>query len=267
MARKRIGELLVERGAITRAQLEEGLALHRQTRQRLGVALLQKRFITEAQLVAVLSEALGIPAVELGAVQAEWAAVHMLRPRFCETHDLFPYALDVLRGRKNLLVAMSDPLNVPAVEEMEFTTGLKVSPRIATLSSVRAAISRYYHKADPSAAATQAMTIVQAGGVTLTVPDAESTVPRDIVDDDVIVGEAIEESEPPRSRSAAPRPPPARTPVDALTQDLNYLFGVRDEQDSVEQLERKFWALLRLMQKKGLLTSEEFRRELEQDPD
>src|SRR5258708_29377352 len=109
MARKRIGELLLERGAITREQLEEGLAFHRQTRQRLGVALIQKGFLREAQLVAVLSDALGIPAVELRTVQPDWAAIHLLRPAFCEAHDLFPYALEVLRGRKNLLVAISDP--------------------------------------------------------------------------------------------------------------------------------------------------------------
>ena len=55
MARKRIGELLVERALINAAQLEEGLAHHRQTRVRLGVALIQKGFITEDQLANALA--------------------------------------------------------------------------------------------------------------------------------------------------------------------------------------------------------------------
>src|SRR5205823_1215578 len=86
MARKRIGELLLERKVITVPQLEEGLALHRQTRQRLGVALIQKGFVTEEQLVQVLSEALSIGTVDLKATTAEWSAIHMLRARFCESN-------------------------------------------------------------------------------------------------------------------------------------------------------------------------------------
>src|SRR5688572_5770428 len=100
MARKRIGELLLERGAITVQQLEEALAHHRQTRQRLGAALIQKGFLTEEQLVKVLSEALGISPVDLRAITPDWSAIHMVRARFCETHDLFPYAVTNQRGRK-----------------------------------------------------------------------------------------------------------------------------------------------------------------------
>src|SRR5262245_18826762 len=64
MARKRIGELLLERKAITPQQLEQGLAHHRKTRQRLGVALIQLGFLTESALAQVLSAALNIPAID-----------------------------------------------------------------------------------------------------------------------------------------------------------------------------------------------------------
>lgn len=154
MARKRIGELLLEQRAISVAQLEAGLAAHRKSGQRLGATLIAQGAITEATLADALSQALGLPRVDLAATTPEWAAVHMLRARFCEQHDLFPVALESTGGRKQLVVAMSDPLNVTAVEEIEFTTGLKVSPRVAPLSTVRGAILRYYHKvpvASPSA--------------------------------------------------------------------------------------------------------------------
>src|SRR5687767_3956784 len=116
MARKRIGELLLERRAISLAQLEAALAQQRHTRQRLGALLVAQGAISEDTLAGVLAQGLGLPLVDLRALQPEWAAVHLLRSRFCEQHDLFPYGLEVVRGRKSLLVAMSDPLNVPAVE-------------------------------------------------------------------------------------------------------------------------------------------------------
>lgn len=267
MARKRIGELLLERGAITPAQLDQGLERQRQTRQRLGLVLLGLGFVSEDQLVQVLSQTLQIPVVELRTVQPEWTAVHMLRARFCETHDLFPFALEQLKGKKALCVAMSDPLNQPALEEIEFTTGLRVSPRIASVSQIRTAILRYYHKVSP-AEPGGGMTIVQPGGHTHHVPEPEA--------EDVIEGEELapepERPSPPRLTpvTAAQPKAPAKKPasvVEEISADLEYLFGGREEPDAMEALERKFWALLRLMQKKGLLTKEEFNAELERDDD
>src|SRR3954462_1560146 len=86
--RKRIGEILVERGAITPEQLEAGLKAQRQTQQRLGATLVSQGLITEPMLVQALSEALGIPVVDLRTVNPDWAAVHLVRARFCEQHEL-----------------------------------------------------------------------------------------------------------------------------------------------------------------------------------
>lgn len=282
MARKRIGELLVERGAITPEQLEEGLAHHKQARVRLGVALIQKGFLSEEQLIQALGQALNIPQVDLKATQPEWSAIHMLRARFCEQHDLFPFALVPGQPRKQLLVALSDPLNVAALEEIEFTTGLKVAPRLATLSQVRAAILRYYHKVNPDDAAEGTATVIhsRAGGGTITLQKDSAPPVIQATEEDVIVGELVE-AEPkatgdllddlfaPAPKSSRPpplqpRPPKGKkTPVDLLRQDLDYLFGKRDEQDSIEQLEKKFWTLLTLMESKGLISREEFARALE----
>jgi hypothetical protein len=272
MGKKRIGELLLERKAITLQQLEEGLAFHRQTGQRLGVALIQKGFLTEEQLAKVLSEALAIEEVDLKKTQPDWSAIHMLRARFCESNDLFPFGLESMRGgRKHLLVAMSDPLNFPAIEEIEFTTGLKVVPRVAPLSAIRAAILRYYHKLSPTEAAARTMTIIQPGGEARVV-DIDTGEARSPEDEEVIIGEEIREvtertaladliqrrEEQRRQRRKG------RAAPDALSKDLDYLFGVKSEGD-VEALERKFWALMRLMAKKGLISKDEFTQELDQD--
>jgi len=273
MPKKRIGELLVERGAISAAQLEEGLSFHRQTGQRLGVALIQKGFLTEEQLAKVLADALGLWEVDLKRVQADWSAVHMLRARFCESNDLFPFSIETPRGgRKQLLVAMSDPLNLPAIEEIEFTTGLKVVPRVAPLSGIRAAILRHYHKvaaADPNEP-EGTMTIIQGGNAprVVDVVTGEVRIPPE---EEVIVGEEVREvtertsladlikkrEEQHRQRRA--------DPSNTLSKDLDYLFGVKAEGEPVEALERKFWALMRLMAKKGLISRDEFTQELDQD--
>lgn len=290
MARKRIGELLLEQRAISVAQLEAGLAAHRKSGQRLGATLIAQGAITEATLADALSQALGLPRVDLAATTPEWAAVHMLRARFCEQHDLFPVALESTGGRKQLVVAMSDPLNVTAVEEIEFTTGLKVSPRVAPLSTVRGAILRYYHKvpvASP-AASRPAPARPAAKPVKAAPPVTRPTAPPSAEDDDeeVIIGEELppgeatqrtslaelirareEQSKQKRGQGgAAAKPKAAVANAGGVLDDLDYLFGqAREDPDRVEELERKFWALMRIMARKGLLTNEEFTRELDDE--
>jgi hypothetical protein len=287
MARKRIGELLLERGAITVSQLDEGLALQRQTRQRLGVALIQKGFVTEEQLAQVLSEALAIPMVNLKEVTPEWSAIHMLRARFCESNDLFPVALESVGKRKQLVVAMSDPLNLAAIEEIEFTTGLKCAVRLAPLSSIRSAILRYYYKVQPDESKDGLMSLVQRGGgvrMVNTETDPEIRIPVDMQaapEEEVIVGEElpaeqrevtartaladlIKQRE--QQKRAAKGKGKGKSPaVAGISKDLDYLFGVGTDEDAVEKLERKFWALMRVMARKGLITNEEFKKEFDED--
>jgi hypothetical protein len=288
MARKRIGEILLEYGAITPEQLEAGLKTQRQTQQRLGATLVSQGAITEPMLVQALSAALSIPVVELGAVTPDWAAVHLVRARACEKHEMFPFALESVSGRRQLVVAMADPLNLSAVEEIEFTTGLKVSPRVAALSAVRTAILRYYHKVtpDPVAGASRpaAPARPDAPRSASQRPAAPSTSapgrpPSQAEDEEVIVGEELppgettartslaelirQREEQRRQRRGQGEVKP-RAASGGVLDDLDYLFGgLRDEPDRVEELERKFWALMRVMARKGLLTNEEFTRELD----
>ncbi len=239
MPRKRIGEVLLEKGAITQPQLDACLATQKQTHQRLGVLLVQKGYVTEAALSSALSEGLGIPLVRLDHAP-DWSAVHMLRPRFCEHNDLFPYGLDRTGERKQLLVAMADPLNAPAISEIEFTTGLAVGVRLASLSAIRAAILRYYHKGQGEPGRPPAP--VKPGAVRVV------TAPLEDEHDDIIVGEEL----PPETRKAA------------LKEDMAFLFGSAVEEEPSEKLEKKFWALMRVLERKGFVTREEFSKELEE---
>lgn len=262
MARKRIGELLLERKAITREQLEAGLAAQKRTRQRLGVTLIQQGLITEVLLAQVLAQSLDLSTVDLAQVQVDWSAVHMLRARFCENHELFPFAIDGKgSANKRLMVALSDPLNQNALEEIEFTTGLKVAPYVSTHSQIRAAILRYYHKVSAAEAAARAP-----------IPPPP---PRDATDEEeppMVMGEEIisvanKVPDPSLEKLIQEKQTQAQAKKKAggaVSKDLDFLFGGRGEdEDSGDKMERRFWALMRIMARKGLITREEFLKELE----
>ena len=272
MARKRIGELLLERGAITAAQLEAALQAQQRTHQRLGAALVSLGAITEKTLAHALSEALGVPVIDLGSRPPDWSAIHLLRSRFCEQHDLFPVALESVGGRKLLVVAMADPLDTAGLQEMEFITGLKVSPRVAPLSAVRTAIQRYYHRPAPGTAPASTPAPEP-------IPDAlEDDIEEIIVGEELPPGETtrrvsleqlIQEREQERRRKRGQaRPAGSRPSTGDVSAELDSLFGdtaAAEPVDRVEELERKFWALMRIMARKGLLTNEEFTRELDDE--
>jgi Type II secretion system (T2SS), protein E, N-terminal domain len=231
MARRRLGEVLLARGAITKTQLEEALAYARRTRQRLGGALVQKGHLTEEALVQALSESLGLAAVDLSRVFVDWNAVKLLAAPVCEAYGLFPYAIETLKGRKRLLVAMVDPLNLSAVEEVEFTSGLQVSARLAPQAAVHAAILRHYHQVSLPAEAAE--------------------------EDEVIEGEEIR-----------PTPAPPRiAPVAALSAQgqlsrPDYPADFLDDGLADELWRRRFWALVRLLVKKGIFTKDEVNQAL-----
>jgi len=232
MVRRRLGEVLLARGAITKAQLEEALAYARRTKQRLGGALVQKGHLTEEALVQALSESLGLAAVDLTRAFVDWNAVQLLQAPVCEAYGLFPYAIETLKGRKQLLVAMVDPLNLSAVEEVEFTSGLPVSARLAPQAAVHSAILRHYHQVNlPEEAAEE---------------------------DEVIEGEEME----------APPAPPRIPPVAALSVQGNkvsrseYPADFLDDGLADELWRRRFWALVRLLLKKGVFTKDEVNQAL-----
>ncbi len=230
MARRRLGEVLLARGAITKAQLDDALQYARRTRQRLGGALVQKGHLTEEALVNALSESLGLAAVDLERVFVDWNAVQLLSAQVCEAYGLFPYAVEALHGRRQLLLAMVDPLNLSAVEEVEFTAGLPVSARLAPLAAVHAAILRHYHQVN---------------------------IPAEAPEDEVIEGEEM----------APPPAPPRIAPVAALSAQgqvhrEDYPPDFLDDGLSDEIWRRRFWALVRLLVQKGVVTQAEVTRAL-----
>jgi hypothetical protein len=279
VGKKRLGELLIERGAINDRQLTSALAFQRERGGRIGQALVTKGYLTEEQLVTALGEELGIPVIDIPN-QVDPAALRLLKVGFCETHDAFPLHVDNPPGggRRTLTLVLADPLDLPTIEEVEFTSGCRVQPALATTSQIRLAILRQYYKqnVDQTRAGSR-MTLVRRGGqeeevdTSLGAQEMESTEP------------GPSPSSPPLPRGTSPGLPPRfgeegepAEPILPLTEEVAELteevdggrFGrqfpsTRIEADRFEQLERKFWALMRIMEAKGLITTEEFLEEFD----
>lgn len=268
MARKRLGEILIERGIINEAQLRSGLAYQRYWGHRLGAALVAKGYLTEAVLCEVLGDALALPVVDLAKVVPENEALELLAGRFCETHALVPLSIERTKGRGKLTCAMGDPLNVPAMDEIEFTTSMKVRPVLAPLSQVQAAIRRYYFGVNvevpsfhdlPADRSNQA-----AGGMDLVGQDDPSRLPPQ-----------PEFAQAPFTPPPLPPAAPPPTPTPRAATDLSALEGgppaamapapsqtlgvdVPLDAERMEQLERNFWGLMRVLARKGVVNREEF---------
>lgn len=279
MARKKLGELLIERGIIDDDQLRSALAYQRHWGHRLGTALVAKGFVTEAQICQVLGAELGIPVFDLSELQPDADAIALLTANFCETHEVFPVALDDSRGRKRLVCAMADPLNMAAVDEMEFTTGCKARPVLAPVSQIHSAIRRYYRHRNtdikkvperPLRSPDSEMVLVRPGGGEVMVDTRVKTdpgaAPRPpdvlLLTEEVTQRTALAEI----MREREERLRQSGKSKEAVKEDLDFLFGVNPQDtDRLDKLERRFWSLMRLLAKKGLLDQQEFLDEIDRE--
>ncbi|MBI5345072.1 MAG: Flp pilus assembly complex ATPase component TadA [Deltaproteobacteria bacterium] len=144
MAVKKIGELLVESGLITKEQLDDALSSE-QKGVRLGSIIVKKGYATEIDIAQTLSFQLNIPFVDIGSVSVDPEAVKLINERLAKKYLVFPLYQD----RRTLKLSMADPLNLNAIDDIRFSTGLEIMPCSATLTDVTSAINRYYHLNEP----------------------------------------------------------------------------------------------------------------------
>jgi type IV pilus assembly protein PilB len=148
---KRIGELLVEAGVLSQSQLEQALFAQRKDGRKLGQLLIELGLATEVQLTQTLSRQLSIPWVSLYHVDFSRSLLNLVPRAISEKFCLVP--IFVRRVRKlgeTLYVAMDDPTNDAAIDEVRRASSLPVKPMIACPSDIRAAIRVYYLGEEPA---------------------------------------------------------------------------------------------------------------------
>jgi len=137
--RKRLGDLLVEAGLLTKEQLQLALK-EKHPNQRLGDSLLQKGYITEQQLIEVLEFQLGIPHVSLYRYPFDLKLFPIVPKEMAKRQLIIPLKKD---GDK-LYVAMADPMDFYTIDDLRLATGFQIETAIATKDDILRAINKYY---------------------------------------------------------------------------------------------------------------------------
>ena len=139
----KIGELLIANGLITAKQLEHALATQKSFGGKLGTNLVELGFVSDKDLAQFLSKQLKLPAAKPADFERIPQNVLDLIPvELASTYKVIPLKLD-----KRLVVAISDPASLPALDEIQFKTGKAVEPVIAPEIWIVAALERFYHVA------------------------------------------------------------------------------------------------------------------------
>lgn len=137
---QRLGDLLVREQILTPEQLEKALAHQARNGGRLGTCLVQLRFCTEEQVANALSRQYGVQSVNLADVEPSPALLRLIPRQTAERYSVFP----VSRQGTTLTLAMADPTNIFALDDVKFMTGLNIEPLVATESAILDAISKAY---------------------------------------------------------------------------------------------------------------------------
>ncbi|MBP2109933.1 ATPase, T2SS/T4P/T4SS family [Paenibacillus silagei] len=142
--KKRLGDLLVENGIISEEQLQEALVDQRKTKRKLGDLLISQGYITEQQLIEVLEFQLGIPHVSLHKYHIDPAITQIIPESMAKRYQVLPF----LKEGGKLMVAMADPLDYFAIEDLRMSTGFRIEPAISTRDELQRAIARHYGMRD-----------------------------------------------------------------------------------------------------------------------
>lgn len=137
---KQLGELLVERGSINKKQLEHALKTQREKGGLIGQVLVMLGYATEEAIAQALTAQYGFPYLPLKNYDIDSAIVKIVPKNVASQFCLIP--IDKIGN--NLTIAMSDPLNNLAIEDIELVSGLCVQIFVSTATDIRSAIEKYY---------------------------------------------------------------------------------------------------------------------------
>ncbi len=150
---RRLGDLLVAEGLITDAQLRQALGDQKGKADKLGSVLIRQGSITEEQLIGFLSRQYGIPSITLQNLDIDAETLRLVPPHIAKKYEVLP----VKRIGGTLTLAMSDPTNVFALDDIAFMTNLQILPVVAPQAAIRRALDSNYEAAQPVSSMTDMM--------------------------------------------------------------------------------------------------------------
>ena len=144
----RIGELLLKEKRITPAQLQDALGHQKANGGKLGITLVKLGLVADEEITALLSRQYGVPSIDLAAFEIDPAVLKLVPAETAQKYQIVPLA----RSGATLTIAMTDPTNVFAMDDIKFMTGYNVEPVVASEAMVAEAIAKYYNGGRPAAA-------------------------------------------------------------------------------------------------------------------
>src|SRR5258705_4973420 len=184
----RIGELLLKEKRITPAQLQEALNYQKSSGGKLGFNLVKLGFVKDEEITALLSRQYGVPSINLAQFEIDPAIVKLIPAETAQKYQIVPLS----RAGATLTIAMTDPTNVFAMDDIKFMTGYNVEPVVASETAVTDAITRYYPvsaaprvapKKERVVVPQQAANLNNAPTLEMVTKDLEETAA--VIDDDV----------------------------------------------------------------------------------
>ncbi len=142
MQASRLGDLLVKNNLIAKEQLAKALEEQKDSggQLRLGTILIKNGLINEPDLTSFLSKQYGVPSINLADFEIDSAVIKIIPPEIGQKYQIVP----VNRAGSTLIVAMSDPSNIFAIDDIKFMTGYNVEVVVASETAIKAAIDKYY---------------------------------------------------------------------------------------------------------------------------
>jgi type IV pilus assembly protein PilB len=150
----RLGDILVEQDVISQEQLMQALPAAKNAGKRLGEWLVESGMTTEVKIAKALQYQLGYKYIDLASVQIDEEVVKLVKGDILRKHLMMPYEYDP-RNPNVIRVAMVDPMDIMAIDDIEIITNLQVEPVVATTTAVMAALDKYYGNEEANAMAEQ----------------------------------------------------------------------------------------------------------------
>jgi type IV pilus assembly protein PilB len=135
-----VGDILVKDGVITPEQLKKAMDSQKKEGGKLGTSLVKLGYIEEKKLVECLSKQYGIPSIDLADIEVDAEVLKFIPEDVAQKYQLVP----VKRSGATLSVAMVDPTNIFAIDDLKFLTGYNIQPFVVSESALKETIDRFY---------------------------------------------------------------------------------------------------------------------------
>ncbi len=139
----KLGELLVKENLISPQQLQEALTYQKQHGGKLGYNLVKLGFVKDEEIAGLLSRQYGVPAINLARFEIDPTVIKLVPAETAQKYQILPLS----RAGANLTIAMVDPTNVFAMDDIKFMTGYNVEPVVASETAIMDSIDKYYGSA------------------------------------------------------------------------------------------------------------------------